>query len=286
MNKSILYLAVFLFSILCCASIALYFIFRSPSKTQELVLYGNVDVRLVDVGFRVPGLVENVFFQEGDFVKAGCEIARLDKTPFDAELAAARANFASIEAKFVNAEILFNRRERLLPSQAVSQEDYDNAKASFEYYKAELINALSLVKIAEDRLSYTSTYALSDGILLSRVREPGTTVNPADPVCTISVLDPIWIRAFVNEPELGMISYGGEALIYTDTKNGSPLVGKIGFISPMAEFTPKTVQTTDLRTDLVYRLRIYVEDPEKVLKQGMPVTVKIPICQKQANRKP
>lgn len=100
-------------------------------------------------------------------------------------------------------------------------------------------------------------------------------MQPSNPVYTLSVLSPIWIRAYINEPNLGRIAFGMEAQVYTDTKSGKVYKGKIGFISPVAEFTPKTVQTTDLRTDLVYRLRIYVEDPDHLLKQGMPVTVKL-----------
>ena len=72
-----------------------------------------------------------------------------------------------------------------------------------------------------------------------------------------------------------------EGYIYTDVKGASVYKGKIGFISPISEFTPKTVQTTELRTDLVYRLRFYVDNPDSILKQGMPVTIKIPLKQKR-----
>jgi len=111
--------------------------------------------------------------------------------------------------------------------------------------------------------------------VLTRIKEPGSTVKMADPVYTFSVISPVWVRAYVNEPQLGLVTFGMEAEIFTDTKSGKTYKGKVGFISPVAEFTPKTVQTLDLRTDLVYRLRIYVDDPDELLKQGMPVTVKL-----------
>ena len=88
-----------------------------------------------------------------------------------------------------------------------------------------------------------------------------------------------WLAAFVSERDLGRIYPGMPAEVHTDTPGGKIYKGQIGFISPVAEFTPKTVETTQLRTDLVYRLRIIVENPDRFLKQGMPVTVKLPLQQ-------
>lgn len=67
---------------------------------------------------------------------------------------------------------------------------------------------------------------------------------------------------------------GREVLLYTDSRPDTPYHGTIGFVSPTAEFTPKSVQTPQLRTDLVYRLRIVVSDPDEALRQGMPVTIR------------
>jgi HlyD family secretion protein len=100
-------------------------------------------------------------------------------------------------------------------------------------------------------------------------------VNFGDPVYTLSILSPVWVRAYVSEPELGLIYPGMAAEVYTDTHGGPVYTGHIGFISPVAEFTPKTVETTKLRTDLVYRLRVYADNPDQGLRQGMPVTVKL-----------
>jgi HlyD family secretion protein len=131
------------------------------------------------------------------------------------------------------------------------------------------------VVVAKDNVSYTRAYAPTDGVILTRIREPGTVVNPANPVYTLSVTDPVWVRAFVDEPELGQVYYGMPAEVFTDVEKGKSYSGKVGFISPVSEFTPKTVETTQLRTDLVYRLRIYVDNPDRGLVQGMPVTVKL-----------
>jgi HlyD family secretion protein len=133
----------------------------------------------------------------------------------------------------------------------------------------------SELAVAQDNLSYTEVYAPTDGIILTRIREPGSVVIESEPVYTLSISSPVWIRAYVDETHLGEIYFGMPAEIVTDTKDLGSYMGKVGFISPIAEFTPKTVETTQLRTDLVYRLRIYVDNPGRYLKQGMPVTVKL-----------
>lgn len=251
----------------------IHFAFEEKQDQNVITLYGNVDVRQVDIGFRVPGLVTQLMFEEGDRVKAGDLMTVLDSTPYDSQLEEARAAAEAIRVNLANAEILFKRRQDLIGVGGVSQEDFDNALANRDQLLARLIQAEAALAVAQDNLDYTKAYAPTDGIVLTRIREPGTVVNPANPVYTLSVSSPVWIRAFVNEPNLGNVYYGMEAEVYTDTER--KYIGSVGFISPVAEFTPKTVETTELRTDLVYRLRIYVDNPDHSLVQGMPVTVKL-----------
>lgn len=255
--------------------IGLVLMLRTEVHKHRLVLYGNVDVREVDIGFRVQGQVVQLCFEEGDFVPKGALMAVLDKTPYDERVRQAAANQESVKAAFQNAEIQLKRRQELIGVGGVSREDLDNAQATRDSLEGQLAAATAALRIAEDDLSYTAAYAPSDGILLTRIREPGSVVLPSEPVYTLSLTSPVWIRAFVAEPNLGKIRYGMDAKIFTDTKGGKTYYGKVGFISPVAEFTPKTVETTQLRTDLVYRLRIYADNPDFGLKQGMPVTVKL-----------
>jgi HlyD family secretion protein len=266
-----------LIAIVAIALIVEYFILKKEKTSSELVLFGNVDVRLVDLGFRVAGRVDKLFFEEGDCVKTGDLVAILDKTPYDSQLIEAIALAQSIEATLQNAEILLKRRQELIGVGGVSQEDLDNATANYWQLYANWMQAKAAIAVQEDNLAYTEVYAPTDGVILTRIREPGTVVNPSDPVYTLSVASPVWIRAFAEEPDLGKIYYGMPAEIYTDTKGAPVYKGQVGFISPMAEFTPKTVETLQLRTDLVYRLRIYADNPDWRLKQGMPVTVKLKI---------
>lgn len=273
MKRALLAIAII---ILVYAAIwGVYTYSRSSHDKDHLFLYGNVDVRQVDIAFRVPGLVNKLCFEEGDVVGTGTLLATLDCTPYDSQLGQAIANRDAVKVTLDNAEILLERREDLVLSGAVSQEDLDNSKANRDQIAAQLVAADAAVEVARDQLKYTAAYAPIDGTILTRIREPGSVVNPTDPVYTLSVASPVWIRAFVSEPNLGDVYYGMEVEITTDTQGLPTYKGYIGFISPVAEFTPKTVQTTQLRTDLVYRLRIYAENPDRYLKQGMPVTVKL-----------
>jgi HlyD family secretion protein len=247
--------------------------YREKKDVNHMTLYGNVDVRQVDIGFRVSGQVNQLIFEEGDKVPEGTLMCTMDGTPYDSKLKEALAVAESIKANLDNAEVLLNRRLELIGIGAVSQEDLDNAKAKRDQLAADLEAAGANIVVAEDNLAYTKAYAPTNGIILTRIREPGTVVNPADPVYTLSVSSPVWIRAFVSEPELGKVYYGMPAEVYTDT--GRKYSGTVGFISPVAEFTPKTVESTQLRTDLVYRIRVYADNPDCQLVQGMPVTVKL-----------
>jgi len=109
----------------------------------------------------------------------------------------------------------------------------------------------------------------------ARLLEPGDLASPQRPVFTLAITQPKWVRAFVPEPRLSQIRPGMAASVSTDSDPEHPLAGRIGFISSVAEFTPKTVQTEELRTSLVYEVRVEVDDPANALRLGMPATVRI-----------
>ncbi|HYG36697.1 MAG TPA: efflux RND transporter periplasmic adaptor subunit, partial [Clostridia bacterium] len=141
--------------------------------------------------------------------------------------------------------------------------------------KAELARAEAALARAELRVEDTVLKAPSDGVVLTRAQEPGAILQPGTTVLTVSLVKPVWVRAYIEEPNLGHIHPGMKVNIYTDTRPDRPYTGQIGYISPRAEFTPKNVETPQLRTSLVYRLRIVVENPDEGLRQGMPVTVRM-----------
>jgi membrane fusion protein YbhG len=269
--------------LLTVVGLLLYFHYRGRNN-NEIVLFGNVDVRQVDLGFRVEGRVAKLFFEEGDLVRKGELMAILDPQPYADEVRQAEATLLSAEANFRNAQRLLARRKKLIGEGGVSQEDLDNAIATAEIDGANVKVAVASAEVARLYLSYTQLYAPTDGTILTRIREPGTAVRATDPIFTLSILSPVWIRCFISEPQLGLVYPGMAAEVHTDTPGGAVYHGQVGFISPVAEFTPKTVETTQLRTDLVYRIRVYVSDPDWGLRQGMPVTVKLPLSQQNGQQ--
>lgn len=270
----------FLFTLLLLAVAgALAYTFWGVEYEREeadyLTLYGNVDIRLVSLGFRVEGKVNKMFFEEGDTVHPGQLMAFLDKQPYEDEVRKAKAEIKSAKAAYDLAVLTYNRRQSLVGRGGISQQDFENAQAERDIQYARWLSARASLGIALTRLNDTELFCPSEGTILTRIREPGTVVEPSVPIYTVSIKSPVWIRAFVNEPNLARIYPGMEGEVYTDTPGKPVYKGQIGFISPVAEFTPKTVETTDLRTDLVYQLRVVINHPDKWLRQGMPVTVKL-----------
>jgi HlyD family secretion protein len=151
-----------------------------------------------------------------------------------------------------------------LTREGFRSEDVKAAKAAVELADAQL-------REAENSLADTKLYAPSEGTVLTRVTEPGTVVAAGQAVYAVMLKKPVQIRTYVMEPQLGKIRLGMKGKIFTDSQP-DPVEGIINFIASEAEFTPKQVQTEDQRADLVYRVRLLVEDPG-YLKNGMPVTV-------------
>jgi HlyD family secretion protein len=299
---------------------------RGGNEAFELA--GNVEVRQVNLAFKVGGRIEKLLVDEGDRVSEGQTLALLDKVYFKEALAQIRAqrdqmaanaekleagnrlediaqaaaNVAEREATLVNAQQALDRADQLLKKGTGTRKTSDDARAArdeaqarlnsarqalrlmqigfrkedVDLARAELAEREASLKIIERQLTDAELKAPSPGIVLSRVREVGAIVNAGETVFVLSLISPIWVRSYVSEVDLGRIRPGMEVELHTDTAGLKPFKGQIGFISSTAEFTPKTVETRELRTALVYRLRVVVDDPDGFLRQGMPVTITVP----------
>lgn len=247
---------------------------RARENRKELILYGNVDIRQADLGFRVFGRVKELFCDEGDQLEPGQLMAILDPVPYEENVAEMKAKVAALEISLQNASVKAARRQDIVEG-SVTVEDYQDAVTNLEVITANLAQARAQLASSLTSLEDTHLYCPTKGVILTRIREPGTVLNAGEPVFTLSMQEPLWIRAYVSERDLGLVAPGMKALVETDTSDLPVYEGQVGFISPVAEFTPKNVETVDLRTDLVYRLRIVVQHPSQKLHQGMPVTVKL-----------
>jgi HlyD family secretion protein len=244
-----------------------------PRNDYTLTLYGNIDIREVDLGFRVFGRLQKMNMEEGDRVKEGDLLALLDKAPYQDLVEAAQAEVAEKKAAYPSALHTAQRKADLLKLKFATPEDAENAVSVKDQALAALDLSKANLSTALTNLKDTEVYSPTNGTILSRVKEPGSILNPGDVVYVVSLDSPIWARTYIAEPELGRIYLGMKAQVYTDSRPNNPYEAVVGFISPVAEFTPKTVETKDLRTKLVYRIRVIISQPDRYLKQGMPVTV-------------
>ena len=262
----------------------IYLLTRKKNNPYELTLYGNIEIRQVDLSFQVSGLIDKMLKEEGDSVEEGELLAVIDSRDYEANLEKAKADVNRSLALKNDAESKFDRNAPLVNDNTISKQEYDSLKNSKDKAIADYEMAAAEENYAQNQLDYTKIYAPEEGIIMIRVQEPGAVVNKGQTVYTMSKTKPVWVRAYVNETDLGNIKYGQSVKVYTDTTNPQTgqkreYEGYIGYISPVAEFTPKTVQSTDLRTSLVYRIRVYIDDIDSYLRQGMPVTIKVDLRQ-------
>ena len=259
---------------------AVFLFFKNRKNPDILTLYGNIEIRQVDLSFQVSGRIEKMLKEEGDGVKKGELIALLDNRDYKSNLEKAEAEVLRAQALSADASSIYERQKPLCLDNTVSQQECETLLNTKNKTEADYKAALAQRDFAKNQFDYTKIYAPDEGVVMVRVQEPGANVSKGQIVYTISKTKPVWIRAYVNETDLGNIKYGMGVKVYTDTVD--PKTGKkreydgyVGYISPVAEFTPKTVESTDLRTSLVYRIRVYIDNIDEYLRQGMPTTIKI-----------
>ena len=295
---------------------------------DALIIYGNVDIRTVNLSFRVPGKLASLDVDEGDLVEPGQLLGELDPEPYKNALTQARgeydaqkANLALLEEGYRNEEIAqvrssmherlvafeyadtnYRRMQKLYDTGAISTDERDHARTArneamanlqaakdklgqyetgsraqeIKAAQGNLEQAAGILAQAQLNLEDSKLISPSRGVILTRAAEPGTVLATGSSVFTLSLTRPVWVRAYVEETNLPRAVPGTEVKITTDGQGDKVYDGRIGFVSPTAEFTPKSVQTPALRTDLVYRLRIIVTNPDDNLRQGMPVTITFP----------
>jgi HlyD family secretion protein len=324
-----------------------FFIWRSlrqeRATADTITLYGNIDIRQVQLAFNDSERIDKLLVDEGSTVHAGQLIGQLAQKRFAdsvareravvdaqqqvvarlragsrpeeiaearADVAAAQANVSAAEADLKNSELLFHRQQILAKQQYVSLQIRDDAERGYLAKKAGLAanqqilaakqQALQLALIgprkediaaaeatlqadqaalalAEKQLADTQLFAPADGVIQNRILEPGDMATPQTSVFTLALDNPLWVRAYLPEPQMGKVALGMRAWIEVDSFPGQRFPGWIGFISPVSEFTPKNVETTELRSQLVYRVRVYACNPDHRLRLGMPATVVIPL---------
>ncbi len=312
------------------ALVVLWLVFLADEQTGgRLTLYGNVDIREVDLAFAAQERIVSLTAEEGDTVHSDQVLGRLDQQKLrrrldrqqaevDAqsemvaklragsrpqEIDKAKANLQLAQARLENAQTTYRRIEELARKDIMTQQQKDDALAQLKVAResvkaaeeevdlllagpreeeiraaAAKLRALeAAVALTRQQLKDTTLRCPVDGVIRNKILETGEMASPQTPAYTIALTDPVWVRAYVPETDLGRIQPGMQAFVKTDTYPHKRYAGTIGFISPTAEFTPKTIQTPEIRTNLVYQVRINVPNPESELRLGMPATVIIPL---------
>jgi HlyD family secretion protein len=230
-------------------------------------------------------------------------VQRLQHGSRPEEIAQAHAQLAQAQADAANALLQFQRQKLLLENDATSRQDFDNAKAIAGVAQAKVEQnrkalALSVegprkediaqaqaqlraneaqLALIRAQLADARLVAPLDAVVRSRLMEPGEMASPLKPVFSLAITDPKWVRTYVSESDLGRVHPGMSAWVAVDSFPKRRFMGWVGFISPVAEFTPKAVETEELRSSLVYEVRVFVKDPLDELRLGMPATVYVPI---------
>lgn len=378
--------------VLLVAAFSVYFLIRNQKTRQQSGLWvsGTIELTEVDCAFRISGEIDELRFDEGDSVKEGDLIARLDDRELQdrrkkaeaslrmaesrisqllvaiehqernsqgliaqarARLAASRARLKELvkgsrpqeiqearadvdrtQSELRKARLEWERAQRLFDSQTISKRQWDAAKASFEMARAQCertkekydliwegprketieaarsqvaearaalqvaeatrLKAQELRKeletaraqvgvaradldLAETLLTETRLHAPLSGVVLSKNMERGEIALPGSSLLTLGDLKKVWLRAYINETDLGRVTVGQSAEIFTDTYPDKAYRGRLSFISSKAEFTPKQIQTKEERVRLVYRVKIDVDNPLMELKSGMPADARI-----------
>lgn len=381
MNKGRL---MVLLPVVLLVAVLAYLILGRSNDGRVIRVSGNIEVTDAEVSFKILGRVEARLVDEGEMVRAGQTIARLDSAELAQEVAARRAEMQAVQAALAELEagsrpeeiaqaeasaqqakarldemlagsrpeelsaaeavlrrakaeaerarLDAERYEGLYKKEIVSAQQYDLARTAYEtalarqreaeeQYKlvkegprkeqieqaraawlqaqerfvlvkkgprqetieqarARLQQAKEGLAVAETRLGYATLTSPLAGVVLSKNVEPGEFVAAGTPIVTVGDLENVWLRAYINETDLGRVKVGQQVRVTTDTYPDKRYEGRVSFIASQAEFTPKSVQTEKERVKLVYRVKVDIRNPNMELKPGMPADAEILVEEK------
>ena len=245
---------------------------KNPNEISES---GTIEAIDVNISSKVSGIVLKRYVDEGSQVKEGDSVAEVDPTIYDLQLKQAQAtvqmakdNLAVISENYWSTLKLFK--------QGVAQEKQkEDAEARYKVANSQLDAAQSMESLAEQMLSYCHITSPVKGIVTHKLVEAGELAGPGTAVVTVSELDKMKLVIYVTEPELGLVKVGQAADVRIDTYPDRSVPGTVIYVSPVAEFTPKNIQTKEERVKLVFAVKIQINNPEGILKAGMPADATI-----------
>lgn len=263
--------AVFILILIFIASgIAIYFWQARNHSRGKIKVSGNIEGDDVRLSFRVQGQILDLLTDEGRVVKAGQPVARLNTDELVKIRDNAEGALKAAQYQYSLDKLDYERAENLYKAGAISMQKRDAAKTLAAADKANMEALRASFELAETRLGFAELVSPLNGFVLVKSALTGEVVQIGAPVFTVIDLNNLWVTAYINETDLGKVKLNQEAEVVTDTYPGKKYKGRVSFISNEAEFTPKTIQTTQERVKLVYRIKVDVDNSSLELKPGMP----------------
>lgn len=287
--------------------------FKIPGRVRERLVDEGETVRPDQVIARLDpeDLIHEVAGRQAEMEAARAALDELEAGYRKEEIAQAEAVLQRVTADAERLRTDFARQRELYRREVISRREFDASQAAYEgsrasvreaqqrlallrrgprretidQARARLRDAVASLDLARTRLGYATLTSPVSGLVLSKNIEPGEQVAAGTPVVTVGILDSVWVRAYINETDLGKVKVGQKASVTTDSYPGKKYAGYVSFISSEAEFTPKNVQTQKERVKLVYRVKIVIANPERELKPGMPADAEIEINQARGTRR-
>ena len=256
--------------VVACAFAAGYFWQMRNHNHNLIKVSGNIEGDDVRLSFRVQGQITELRTDEGQVVKTGGIVARLNTDELTQTRDNAEGLLKAQEHQYVLDKLDYERAENLFKAGAIPMQQRDAAKTLADADKANIDALKASLILANTRLGFTELASPLNGYVLVKSALPGEVVQIGAPVFTVIDLNNIWVTAYINEADLGKVKLNQEAYVITDTYPGKKYKGWVSFVSSQAEFTPKTIQTTEERVKLVYRIKVRVDNSSLELKPGMP----------------
>ncbi|PIU44621.1 MAG: hypothetical protein COS95_08105 [Ignavibacteriales bacterium CG07_land_8_20_14_0_80_59_12] len=298
---------------LACAILIAVLAGCTRSDDREISASGTIEATEVNISAKVGGRIDRLPVDEGTAVRAGDTLAVIDRSDLAIQLRQAMANAAAAdaqfrltargarqedivqaEASFKNAEDDLKRAEELFKANSATQKQLDDARTRFivsrsvyeklkhgplpeeiDAARARREQAAAQVDAVRKQIADAVVLAPSNGEITQRSVEVGEIVLPNAALFRLSRLETVHLMIYVSEIELARVKSGQSAKVFIDAAPGKPLPGRVTYISPIAEFTPKNVQTKEDRTKLVFGVKIEAANQLRLLKPGMPADATI-----------
>jgi HlyD family secretion protein len=270
MNKKIKPAAIIVFILVLCGIAAAYS-WRVRGRHRDFIkVSGNIEGDDVRLSFRVQGQITELLTDEGQVVKQGDTVARLNTDELTKIRDNAEGALMAAEHQYALDKLDYDRAENLFKAGAIPMQKRDAAKTLADADKANIEALSASFELAKTRLGFADLASPLDGYVLVKSALAGEVVQVGAPVFTVIDMNNLWVTAYINETDLGRVKLKQQAYVVTDTYPDKKYQGWVSFVSNEAEFTPKTIQTTQERVKLVYRIKVRVDNSSLELKPGMP----------------